>query len=236
MTLELGTTDISTVKLGSTNIEKIYLGSTVVFSGAAPAGFSVVYTDSSDGDEAEFSFDLTGSGIAADDLCLIACIDRDGGATITVSGFTVGPRIDASNTNDSSLFYKTLAGTETTITSSGASGQNNITAILMVLRGVGYSSAETIELQTTGNINPPSATVTATDVVIEIGMYRNETAITPSTGYTAIVAEENTGGGAKTSIAAAYKEMTGAGTEDPGTMGGASGVDWAAMTIPLYAL
>lgn len=236
MTLELGTTDISTVKLGSTNIEKIYLGSTVVFSGAA-AAFSVVHTASIDGDEAEINFDLTGAGHASGDLCLIACVDRDGGATITISGFTVGLRPDASNTDDCSLFYKTLDGTETTITSSGANLQNNISTILMVLRGVGYSSAEVTELQSTGNIDPPSATVAVGDVVVEIGFNpRDITAITPSTGYTALIAEENTGGGAGSSIAAAYKVITSAGTENPGVMGGPNNEDWAAVTIPLYAL
>jgi hypothetical protein len=185
------------------------------------------------------SLSLTSLGLQEDDF-LFAIQVQDTGTTVTpISGWTNyfdEPRVNVKLVED---YLVCGSSPPTSVT---VSGDSSTSVIIAGFRGVDPAApfdttSRTALGEDNANLNPPSiTTIGDNSYVIAVGGLDDdlvESNVTAPTGYTLVAAKE--AGGGQTAMMA-YKEVSTAGVEDPGTFGiGSGNDDWIARTHSLRA-
>jgi hypothetical protein len=157
--------------------------------------------------------DLSGLDIRSGDLGIFIC-GFHSGSTNTPSGWTAdyaGSRVESA--------HITFSGGETTTTVTGVSMDDGA-AMVFVYRGFVFTST-LHSVNTTGMPNPPSQSVSFGDKVFIAGFLDDDILIMTAPSEYSLILADNVGvqeTGA--SYAAADRDITSTGTEDPAAFGG----------------
>ena len=175
------------------------------------------------------------SGLEPGDLVIVATAS-DGGVPSYPSGYTSGQQLSSSV--DGMWAYKFMSDPVDTVVS-GLDSSTTDTHIAIAFRGVDQSnpldvSSPSLNTGGSGSPNPPAITTSTNGaVVVALGFLDDDqiaSSLGPPSGYTFAAASDSSSRGA--TMMSAYKTVTTAGTEDPGTFNTSSD-DWGAATLAL---
>lgn len=172
--------------------------------------------DAPGGTTTQINIDLTGIGFSSGDIGLFF-LWQSGGDTTPGINLTM---TELYNTNGFHVNAMTMDGTETAATTATlSSGYKN--GAFVVYRNCSAPASLGAVVATIGTAsNPPSASVDAGNIVLAVSHRSNIPADSVPSGYTAV---STTTGSAFGLCTVAEKEITAAGSDNPGAFGGTVG-------------